>query len=1664
MNRFFTPWTGIMLCSFAAAAIAADAQSPARKPFREPAWGWIDSDGDASGMFRLHVVRRPDTGEIEITPPFANITQAYLVDDPVRAPLALEIAPDGKRMTIRLPEANRPAVDETTIVVETAERTHQFADGRIVLSALDAEVVGSTAKLESQPGNHRIGFWTKPQDFIRWSYPATRPGSYVAELTWSRAGAGPVEIAVVAGDQELRSALPATGNWYRYQSQPLGRLVVSKSGAMSIAVKCVGPAGSAAVMNLKSLTLRPVSEGRPIVQGADRVVVCHARDATIHGVALQFEPKPEKNTLGFWVNPDDWASWEFTVVHPGMFTVEILQGCGKGQGGSEATLSVAGQALPFVVEDTGHFQNFKPREIGVVRMDRAGPQTLSVKPLRKAHGAIMDLRQVRLIPRAPAAIKTPPPAAGATTPPPTRVENVQETLHGVVVDDPYRWLEDQGHPETRGWIAAQNEYTERVLGRLPHRTEIARRAAELMKVETIGIPTVRGERYFFTRRAATANLPAIFLRQGRTGVDQVLIDPALMSREGTTTVSLIDVSQDGALLLYGVREGGEDEVRVRLYDVNLRETLDEELPRGRYFGVALSRDKQSLYYARHTPDGTRVFEHRRGASEREDRLIFGDKYGPGVIITAGLSDDARYLILHVLYGSAAPKSEIYYQKLASGEPLQTLVNDVDARFIAAAVGDDVFLQTNWNAPNGRILRGDLRQPGREHWQEVVPASNAVIDSFSLVGGRLYVHALENVISRIRVHETSGAAVRDIKFAAIGSVSGVGGEWNHNEAFFAFDTAFIAPTIYSENVQTGQQTVWSKPDVPIEPEQFEARQVWVTSRDKTRVPMFVAHKRGLKLDGSHPALMTGYGGFNISLTPHFSPQAVIWMEQGGVYAMPNLRGGGEFGEDWHAAGMLQNKQNVFDDFFAAAEWLIAQGYTTPARLAITGRSNGGLLVGAALTQRPELFRAVICGYPLLDMVRFHRFLVARFWVPEYGSAEDAAQFRALHAYSPYHHVQPGQSYPAVLFVTGDADTRVAPLHARKMTARLQAAAAPGRPVLLRYDTQLGHTGARPISQRIDDVTDELSFLFQETGVEPGTPNAGAPVPPAAAALAPAAALQALFDDEWEWTLREQPTFASSLGDRRYNDRWPNVSLAAIEQRHAHQQDVLHRLETIDVTALSPADRLNHRLFQREYATEVEEHAFRFHLMPINPREGIQDENSLADSLPFETVKDYNDWLARLNAFPVYMEQTLALLREGVRAKIVQPKIVMKRLPAQIRRQIVDDPARSLYFAPFESFPEGIAPVDRARLTAAAREAISQKIVPAYRDLLAFFESEYFPACFDAVGAWQLPNGAAAYAFCARKFTTTSLTPAEIHAIGLREVRRIRAEMEAIVKEVGFTGTFPEFLASLRTDDQFYFKDAQELLRAYQALCKQVDPQLPRLFRKLPRIPYGVEAIPEHIAPDTTTAYYRPPAADGSRAGTYFVNLYKPETRPKYEIEALSLHEAVPGHHLQIALATELEDLPAFRRFASITAYIEGWGLYAESLGSDLGLYRDPYSRFGRLTYEMWRAVRLVVDTGMHAQKWTRQQALDFFRENTAKSELDMANEVDRYISWPGQALAYKIGELKIQELRRRATEKLGSRFDIREFHDEVLKHGAVPLDVLEELVDAWIRERGERNKS
>ena len=560
--------------------------------------------------------------------------------------------------------------------------------------------------------------------------------------------------------------------------------------------------------------------------------------------------------------------------------------------------------------------------------------------------------------------------------------------------------------------------------------------------------------------------------------------------------------------------------------------------------------------------------------------------------------------------------------------------------------------------------------------------------------------------------------------------------------------------------------------------------------------------------------------------------------------------------------------------------------------------------------------------------------------------------------------------------------------------------------------------------------------------------------AATASTPVARLHALFERGWQRDLADDPLGATYVGETRFNDRWPDPTRAAVERSHASDVAILAALGTIPRAALSGEEKLNYDLFGREYRQRLADYPLHFEYFAMRAAGGIQTLNEVAEDMPFETVADYEMWLKRLEALPAYVDEYIGRLREGARQKRTQPRELMERVLPQLAQQLVDKPEASPFFARFASFPAAIPAVDRMRLTERARKAIAAGVLPAERRFDAFFRGEYLPACRTNAGIWDTPDGVAMYANRVAFHTTTKLTPAEIHAIGLKEVARNRLEMQKVLDEVGFRGTLQEFFVKLRTDPEFYYSTPDELFRAYVVTAKQIEPELPKLFGMLYRTPFGVKPIPAMSAPNTTTAYYSGPSADGRRAGYFNVNLYRPEVRPKYEIEVLTAHESVPGHHLQIALAQEHGELPKFRRFAGYTAFVEGWGLYAERLGYELGLYKDPYSRFGQLTYDMWRAVRLVVDTGIHAEHWTRQQAIDYFKENAAKTEADIVNEIDRYIGGPGQALAYKVGQLHILELRAEAERALGPKFDVRAFHDAVLANGAIPLEVLDEKVHAW----------
>ena len=565
-----------------------------------------------------------------------------------------------------------------------------------------------------------------------------------------------------------------------------------------------------------------------------------------------------------------------------------------------------------------------------------------------------------------------------------------------------------------------------------------------------------------------------------------------------------------------------------------------------------------------------------------------------------------------------------------------------------------------------------------------------------------------------------------------------------------------------------------------------------------------------------------------------------------------------------------------------------------------------------------------------------------------------------------------------------------------------------------------------------------------------------VAPSPAAKPADAELQVIIDAHWQDTLKRSPVFATTLGVRDYDQRLGSLSVAAMDAEAEAVAGFLARLRSLDTAALSDNARLNRDLLARELENTLAKAKYSGRLMLFTNRGGWHINFArLPERLPFKTLADYQSYLARLRDFPRYNAEGIATLREGIKTGYTQPCESMAGFDKSIRSHAQSTVADSIFIRPFKQLPKTLDPELAEALRSDAEQVIAQQVLPAYRRLLNFYQQEYNPACRKASGLYGLAGAAEYYAFLAKNYTTTQLSPQQIHDIGLGEVARINAEMQQVMTQVKFKGDRQAFNHFLRTDPQFYPKTPEEHLKNTAYISKKADGGLPALFSRLPRMPYTVKPVPEDIAEKTTTAYYEPPAGDGSRAGVYRINLSKLNTRPLFEMEALSLHEAVPGHHLQIALAQELQGLPAFRRFGGETAFIEGWGLYAERLGLEMGFYTDPYSNFGRLSYEMWRACRLVVDTGLHALGWSRQQAIDYMAKNTALSLHNIESEVDRYITWPGQALAYKIGELKIRELRQRAEKTLGEKFDVRAFHEVLLQQGALPLEILEQQVDKWL---------
>ncbi|HVR62686.1 MAG TPA: prolyl oligopeptidase family serine peptidase [Polyangia bacterium] len=692
-------------------------------------------------------------------------------------------------------------------------------------------------------------------------------------------------------------------------------------------------------------------------------------------------------------------------------------------------------------------------------------------------------------------------------PVPTQQHPLVERIHGVDVADPYRWLEDADAPEVRAWTERQNALTRATLDAVPARPAIERRLWSLFEIGSLGAPVVRrrtggARRYFYARRDGKQNQPVLYARDGVSGTDHVVVDVNQLASDGTRSLDWWFPSEDGALVAYGVSENGSEESILRVRDVAGASDRPDEIPRTRACSLAWLPDGAGFYYTRYPAPGSvpagderyhrSVFFHHLGDDPARDRPIFGQgrdlKDWPGV----DLSPDGRWLVITVEQGWSRSEIHLIDRHAQNAQPVPVAVG-VEARFsVVQALSDRIYLQSDLDAPRGRIFRVDPRQPARARWTVAIPETKDNLQGATYLRGHLAAHYLVDASSRLRLFTEEGRPDRELALPALGQVTALTADRDGDELFYSF-TSFLAPTTvfrHSSRGATGAgvDPVWRAIAAPVDAGRYAVEQVWFTSPDGTRCPMFLVQAKNGAPDQSRPTVLYGYGGFNVDILPAWSPAIIPLLEAGGVYAVATLRGGGEYGETWHRAGMLEKKQNVFDDFIAAARWLIENKITSPARLAALGRSNGGLLVGAAITQRPDLFRAAVAGVPLLDMVRYHKFRLAQLWIPEYGSADDATQFKWLYAYSPYHRVKDGVAYPAVLITTADSDTRVDPLHARKMTARLQAASSGSHPVLLRLESKAGHGAGKPLAATIAQLADEWAFLFAELGVPVGPQGA------------------------------------------------------------------------------------------------------------------------------------------------------------------------------------------------------------------------------------------------------------------------------------------------------------------------------------------------------------------------------------------------------------------------------------------------------------------------------------------------------------------------------------------------------------------------------------------------
>jgi prolyl oligopeptidase len=681
-------------------------------------------------------------------------------------------------------------------------------------------------------------------------------------------------------------------------------------------------------------------------------------------------------------------------------------------------------------------------------------------------------------------------------PPKAKVAAVEDTVQGHKIVDPYRYLENANDPDTKLYVEQELSYTRSVLDPLPGRANIKARLSQLLEIGTVGAPQLGGKYYFHTRREGNQNQPVLYVREGLNSEDRVLVDVNKLVADGTIALDWWYASDDGKYVAYGTSPSGSEISTLRVIESASGKLLPDSIERTRAASLAWKRDNSGFFYTRYpkkgeVPEGQEVyhrhvFYHALGSDPAQDALIFGEGRESEAWPNVNLSEDGRWLLIDEEHGWT--KTELFLQDLTSKNPPVEITTGKDFRYGADFFEGKLYITTNEDAPRYRVFVADAANATRENWKEIIPQSDAVLQSASVTGGKLLLQYEHNATSELKLFALNGEKLSDITLPAIGNVFGVSGRFDRNEIFFGFQSFTVPPSIYRVDLADFKDALWSKVDAPsIDSSAYDVQQVWYTSKDGTKVPMFVVGKKGTEKNGKNPTLLTGYGGFNISLTPNFSRSMFLWMEHGGIYAVANLRGGAEFGEDWHRAGMLEKKQNVFDDFIAASEFLIAQKYTDRDHLAIFGGSNGGLLMGAMITQRPDLFRAVVCAVPLLDMLRYQNFQIAKLWIPEYGSADDAKQFEWLYAYSPYHHVKPGQEYPAILFMTGDTDTRVDPMHAKKMAALMQAEAKNGaskdRPILLRIETKAGHGQGKPVAKQIEESTDMYSFLFWQLGVKP-----------------------------------------------------------------------------------------------------------------------------------------------------------------------------------------------------------------------------------------------------------------------------------------------------------------------------------------------------------------------------------------------------------------------------------------------------------------------------------------------------------------------------------------------------------------------------------------------------